>query len=343
MSQRTLLYTEALSSSCSIIELMKSSGQYYDSAAIIQSLIASSGHIMICARGSSLHAAAFGKCLIETELGIPCGFVEPSAITCYKAKPFHSSTLLIVISQSGASPDSLAVIKAAKAQGAKVLAITNTLNSPVDREADETLYLHVGPEKSIAATKTFIGTLVIFLQLIAVLKKDEALASGLARLPDFLDKAWELDWKSAIPALQGVTNLIVLGRGFCLPIAAEAALKLKEVCHVHAEAFSTAEVKHGPMTLIKDGFPVWFFGQSDETLQGSLTLIDEFVTRGSKAFAVTEGQTQALPLPVVPYVLPVLQPVLFIHRFYRFINDLALAKGIDSDNPPYLQKVTKTN
>jgi glucosamine--fructose-6-phosphate aminotransferase (isomerizing) len=177
--------------------------------------------------------------------------------------------LYLVISQSGKSPDLLRNAQAAKAAGARVVALVNVEDSPLAELADTVLPLCAGPEKSVAATKSYLASLAAILHLGAVWHGDAALVATLADLPASLRRAWQADWQAVTDGLVEAHNLFVLGRGLGLAAAQEAALKFKETCGLHAEAYSSAEVKHGPMALVGPGFPVLAFAQPDETGTGT--------------------------------------------------------------------------
>jgi glucosamine--fructose-6-phosphate aminotransferase (isomerizing) len=157
-----------------------------------------------------------------------------------------------------------------------------------------------------------------------------------------LRAAWALDWSEVVELLAPAQNLFVIGRGLGLGIAQEAALKLKETCGLHAEAFSAAEVRHGPMTLVGPGFPVIAFSQEDETRTGMAALVDEFRRRGAPVLIAGPGDAAAGHLPIPDISDAACTPVLAIQSFYRAVNALALRRGRDPDAPPNLRKVTET-
>jgi glucosamine--fructose-6-phosphate aminotransferase (isomerizing) len=167
------------------------------------------------------------------------------------------------------------------------------------------------------------------------------LVDGLSALPDQLAQAWELDWSPAIPSLRDARNLFVLGRGLGLGAAQEAALKLKETCGLHAEAFSTAEVKHGPMVLVEPNFPILMFGQSDASHASVKAVAIEFADRGADVWLAEDGPSEPGRLPVVESH-PALQPILMVQSFYRLANAVSLARGRNPDVPPHLNKITET-
>jgi glucosamine--fructose-6-phosphate aminotransferase (isomerizing) len=293
-------------------------------------------------RGSSDNAATFGRYLIETHAGVLTGSSSPSVASVYDSAPDMSGTVMVALSQSGRSPDLVAAAEAAKARGALLVALVNAEGSPLAAAADVVIPLCAGPEQSVAATKSFVASLSALLHLVAEWARSPALDAALAALPDALEQAWALDWSPALTVLEDATSLYVVGRGHGYGIAQEAALKVKETCGFHAEAFSAAEVRHGPMALVEDGFPVLLLGQDDESLDSVTALADEFSGRG--ATLLTAGLPAGTPGIALPALDadPIIQPILLVESFYRFANTLAVARGRDPDRPPHLAKVTET-
>jgi glucosamine--fructose-6-phosphate aminotransferase (isomerizing) len=259
----------------------------------------------------------------------------------YAAKADLRGTVMLAISQSGASPDLLATVASAKAAGAMIIALVNVESSPLARAADYTIPLCAGGEHSVAATKSYITTLAAIIHLVALWSEDEELLDALAQAPAQLERAWKLDWQPALEHLQPARDLYVVGRGLGLGIAQEAALKLKETCGLHAEALSAAELRHGPMALVQAGFPVLIFAQNDETHGGVEALAAELAERGAQIMLAGAQAPKSLVLPTEA-AHPAIQPMLIIQSFYRFVNALALARGYDPDHPPHLRKVTET-
>ncbi len=294
--------------------------------------------VATCARGSSDHAATYAKYLVETELGIVTTSLSPSIGSIYEVPLRVRDALFIAISQSGKSPDLLRNAEAAKAAGAHVVALVNVEDSPLAQLAGTVVPLCAGPERSVAATKSYLASLAAIVQLVAHWKDDAALLDALDTLPQALREAWAQDWSSLTDGLADAHNLFVLGRGLGLAAAQEAALKFKETCGLHAEAYSSAEVKHGPMALVGPGFPVLCFAQPDETEAGTLQLAQEFRARGAQVW-VSSAQGD---LPLVQASHPACAPLLTIQSFYRAINALALRRGHNPDVPPHLNKVTET-
>jgi glutamine---fructose-6-phosphate transaminase (isomerizing) len=297
--------------------------------------------VVTCARGSSDHAATFAKYLIETRLNILTSSAAPSVSCVYDSTPNLARTLFLAISQSGASPDLLATVRAAKNAGALVVALVNAESSPLAQTADFTVPLCAGIERSVAATKSYIASLSAIIQLVGSWARDAALLASLQRAPALLEKAWQLDWSAAVSRLRLASDLYVLGRGLGLGVAQEAALKFKETCGLHAEAVSSAEVRHGPMAIIRTGFPVLILSQDDETRVGIESLATELAGRRADVMLAGSNVPRALILPT-QLADPVLQPMLMIQSFYRMVNALALARGLNPDRPPYLNKVTET-
>lgn len=298
--------------------------------------------IVTCARGSSDHAAAYAKYVFETQLGIVTASASPSVTSVYAAEQRWQGALFIAISQSGKSPDLLRNAKAAKVAGARVVAMVNVEDSPLAALADTVIPLHAGPERSVAATKSYIAALAAILHLCARWRGDRALSDALVALPEALRQSWDADWSALSSNLVDARSLFVVGRGFGLAVALEAALKFKETCGLHAEAFSAAEVRHGPMALIGPDFPVLCFAQDDDTLEGTLAVADEFRQRGAQILLAAPGQHGPGMLPVAGDLPALCTPLLIIQSFYRAASELALRRGFNPDVPPHLRKVTET-
>jgi len=292
-------------------------------------------------RGSSDHAATFAKYLIETLLGLPTASGAPSVASVYGAESRAKSLLCLALSQSGRSPDLLTSVEAAKQGGALTVALVNDLDSPLAGLVHHLLPLHAGRERSVAATKSFIATLAAIVDLVAAWAGDETLSEALDGAPDKLAEAWEADWSPLAEGLAGARGLYVVARGLGLGAAQEAALKLKEVCGLHAEAFSAAELRHGPLALVGADFPVLVLRQSDETEDGVDALVEELAALGAPVFATGPTAAGAVALPSVS-AHPAIEPMLRIQSLYRAAVTLALARGLDPDRPPFLRKITET-
>ncbi len=297
--------------------------------------------VVTCARGSSDHAATYARYLIETRTGLLASSAAPSVSSLYAVKADLRSVLFVAISQSGASPDLLAAARAAKTAGALVVALVNDEDSPLARATSHTIGLRAGTESSVAATKSYVASLSAILQLVGCWTRDDELLGALDGAPDQLERAWQLDWGAAIEPLRAANSLFVVGRGLGLGIAQEAALKLKEASGLHAEAFSSAELRHGPVALVGRGFPVLAFAQGDETRPDVESLARDLVGVGARVLLAGSQVPGALTLPAIR-AHPAIEPLLLIQSFYRFVNELAGARGRDPDRPPHLRKVTET-
>jgi glucosamine--fructose-6-phosphate aminotransferase (isomerizing) len=299
--------------------------------------------VVTCARGSSDHAATFAKYLIETHVRTPVASFAPSTSSVYgTAWRKLGGALFIAISQSGRSPDLLVSAQAARDAGACVLAIVNDADSPLAECANVTIPLLAGPERSVAATKSFLASLLALAQIVAAWTEDGELGGALAEAPDLLGRAWALDWTPAVPTLREATGLYVLGRGLTLGAAQEAALKLKETCGLHAEAYSAAEVKHGPMAIVHDGFPVLMLVPGDEAAAEFAPLARDFAGRGASVLFAGPPHEGATSLPTLSGLHPVLTPIAAVQSFYRLAATLSIARGFDPDSPPHLSKITET-
>lgn len=297
--------------------------------------------VVTLARGSSDHAATFARYLLERRASVLTSSLSPSIASIYDAMPDLAGTVALAISQSGRSTDLLVAAQQARATGAFVVAIVNDEDSPLAALADSAIPMAAGPEQSVAASKSFIASLTAILDLLASWTEDGVLNAALSTLPEKLDRAWAEDWSPAVDALKGSGNAYVLARGHGLAIAQEAALKLKETCGLHAEAFSAAEVRHGPMALLHSGFPALLFAQDDETLASMSELAASLESRGASVLSSGIPNAPGIRLPTAS-ADPLIASVLQIASFYRVANALALGRGLDPDRPPHLAKVTET-
>jgi glucosamine--fructose-6-phosphate aminotransferase (isomerizing) len=298
--------------------------------------------VVTCARGSSAHAAAFAKHLIERYVGLPVAPAAPSIASIYDSPLHLRDQLVLTISQSGRSPDLIEYTSAARRNGATCVAITNDPNSPLAETCDIVLPIAAGPELSVAATKTFIATAGALTRLVALWSKNAGLKAAIERLPERLAAAGRLDWSSAIPALADAASLVIIGRGSTLSIAREAALKLKETCNRHAEAFSGAEFLHGPVSLVSKRYPILMFMPTDAAAPGMLQLAEELRRLGTDLFVAEPGPPTSHRLPTLPPDQPEADAICLIQSFYALAVQLAAHLEIDVDRPRHLNKVTST-
>ena len=297
--------------------------------------------VVTCARGSSAHAATFAKHLIERYLGIPVAAAAPNIASVYHRRLALKDQLFLTISQSGSSDDLIEAAAAARAADAVTAAIVNDTKSPLAQACEFVLPMAAGPELSVAATKTFIASLSASLRLIAQWSGDKDIGAACERLPARLARAAELDWSEALPPLTRATALIAIGRGPTLAIAREAALKLKETCALHAEAFSGAEFRHGPIALVADALPILMLTPGDASAMGFADLAADLRAAGARV--LTAGADHARGgLPALPPDQADADAICLIQSFYAFLLRLARARGANVDRPPHLQKVTRT-
>jgi glutamine---fructose-6-phosphate transaminase (isomerizing) len=298
--------------------------------------------VVTCARGSSAHAASFGKHLIERYLGIPVAAAAPSIASVYRSRLRLKDQLVLVISQSGKSDDLIAFADAAHRSGAVTVAITNDAAAPLAAVCSFVLPIGAGPELSVAATKTFVATAAALIRLTAAWAGLAELKAALARLPPRLAAAAQLDWGAGARALKGANSLVTIGRGPTLAIAREAALKLKETCNLHAEAFSGAEFLHGPAALVSARYPVLMFTPNDAAAAGMAELASWLSSKGSILFASEPAHSAPHRLSTLPADQPESDAVCLIQSFYTMIVMLAEELGTDIDRPRNLNKVTRT-
>lgn len=298
--------------------------------------------IVTCARGSSDHAATYAKYLFETRIGLAVCSFAPSVASLYAAKTDMREALFLAISQSGRSPDLLSAAEAARKSGAYVVAVVNDEESPLAAIAEDVLPLGVGPEYSVAATKSCIGAMSALYQLCAEWSGEESMGDALARLPESLAMAWAMEWPGAMAPMRDARQALILSRGIGLAGAQEAALKLKETCMIQAEGISAAEVRHGPMTIVDQGFPVIAIATFDASQESIESICRDFLDYGACVLVAGEPLAGALCLPVPRAPDSNLQPLVFLQVFYKFANALSRERGLDPDRPRNLRKVTKT-
>jgi glucosamine--fructose-6-phosphate aminotransferase (isomerizing) len=303
--------------------------------------------IVIVARGSSDNAALFGRYLLEVTTGIPVSLSAPSVHTLYGAKMKLNHALVIGVSQSGEGEDINRVLANAKESGALTVGITNEPTSSMVSVVDETLLMHGGRERSVAATKTFTGQMMLFYMLAEALS-DKGSAPDFRSIPDHAVNA--LDTKKSISELVEryvfMENCVVVGRGMLYGNAYELALKLMETCYVVAERFSSADFFHGPLAVVERHFPIILFAQPGVTLVGVRSLIDRLMELNADTLVITSDGEAAVNCTrsiIMPKLIDeFLAPIPYIIPAQLFAAMLADAKGLDPDAPRSLSKVTRT-
>ena len=307
--------------------------------------------IMIAGRGTSDHAAVYAQYLFETHLGLPTGLVKPSVTTVYGATLDWRDGMVLAISQSGQSPDVVAVVEAARRGGALTVAVTNEPSSPLAAAAELGLRIHAGRELAVPATKTYVTELAVVAALADAIRHTPDLAEGLAALPGELrqtiarTRAWLAGaGASAVDGFAAADRGLLVSRGFNLATALELALKLKETCGLFAEAYSTADFMHGPLVLARAGVPTLAIrpdGLMGADVDATLAAV---AARGGRTtvFGGSEatGRPEALALP---HSLPeTLTPLLFVVPGQLLVEAVAIGRGVNPDAPDGLGKVTLT-
>lgn len=294
------------------------------------------------ARGSSDHAASFLKYAVELTAGVPVASLGPSIASIYGARLKLAKSAGIAVSQSGKSPDIVAMAKAVRDGGALTIAITNTAGSPLANASHHAIDIRSGAEKSVAATKTFVASAVAGLAILGHWTGDKKLLAALAELPQHFQRAIACDWMQLADALARHNSLFILGRGPSAAIANEAALKFKETSGLHAEAYSAAEVMHGPMALVGKGFPVLALAARDASEPSMAEAAEQLADKGAAVFLTSALPGKAAKLPFAATGHPLTDPLALIVSFYGFIEAFARHRGLNPDEPRHLRKVTET-
>ncbi|MDT7836604.1 SIS domain-containing protein [Aquabacterium sp. OR-4] len=300
--------------------------------------------ILTVARGSSDHAAHHMAYLVMARLGRLVTSLPMSLITLYQSRLHCEGLLALAFSQSGQSPDLVAPMRYVRAHGGRSVALVNDAASPLAQAdaAQWLLPLSAGPETSVAATKSYLAQLALGAALVAHWQDDAALLAALAQLPAALAEAAALDWQPMVEALASARQLYVIGRGTGLAIAMEAALKFKEVAGIHAEAFSGAEVQHGPMALIDEGWPLLVIAPRGPAQAGLIELAQQMRQRGARVLLAAPAGVAGAELPLATTGHVDLDAITAAQSFYPTVEALARARGLDPDQPRHLAKVTRT-
>ncbi len=338
----SLMHQEACSSAAAVSAQLAAQGlRFADLGACLRAQPPAS--VLTIARGSSDHAAAYAAYLIMSRTGRLVTSLPMSLLTLQHAPLNASKALAIAISQSGQSPDVVEPMRYFRSGGATTVALVNDVNSTLAQQAEWCMPLHAGAELSVAATKSFITSLVASAQLAGHWQNDADFIAALNDLPAALQAATQIDWSEAIEVLTPAINMMVVGRGSGYTVALEAALKFKETCAIQAEAFSGAEIKHGPMALIDEGYPLLIFAPRGPAQAGLLALAEEMRDRGARVLlaAPADVAQRNLTLPTAP--IAELDPIVAIQAFYCMAAKLSLARGMNPDQPRHLSKVTKTH
>lgn len=298
--------------------------------------------LLTVARGSSDHAAHYLAYLVMARLGRLVASLPMSVVTLYQAQLQCQGLTAFALSQSGQSPDLVAPMQHVRARGGRTVAFVNDVASPLAGAVQHAVPLHAGEERSVAATKSFIAQLVAAAALVGAWQDSATLRAALRGLPEVLQRTAALDWSKALEVLAGVDRLYVVARGTALPVALELALKFKEVCGIQAEAFSGAEIRHGPLSLVGPGFPVLVLAPPGPAQPGLLALARDLRGRGARVLLAAPRGVPDAELPLQATADADLDPIAAAMAAYPMIEALARARGRDPDRPPHLSKVTRT-
>lgn len=341
----SLMFNEALEAPAVVARQL--AADHGEVAAVARALADPRGRgVLTLARGSSDHAAQHLAYLAMARLGRLVTSLPLSLITLYGSRIGGPGLLSLAFSQSGQSPDLVDPTIALGERSATTVAVVNDTASPLAAAARHVLPLHAGPERSVAATKSYIAQLVAGARLVAQAAEDDALLAALHDLPGVLERAAALRWPQAEAMLAGASQLFVLSRGPGLAIAQEAALKFKEVCGLQAEAFSGAEVQHGPMALIDAGWPVLVLAPRGPAQHGLVALAQRLSARRAQVLVAAPPDTPGLDgvphLPLVTSGHEDLDAIAAVQTFYPMVEALARLRDRDPDTPPHLAKITRT-
>lgn len=303
--------------------------------------------IVLVARGSSDNAALFGRYLLEMTTGIPVSMAAPAIHTLYKTRMDLKDALVIGISQSGEGVDINMVLESSRRCGAMTLAITNEAGSTMAKIADETFLIHAGRERSVAATKTYTGQLLIFYMLARALG-NKPNDPEIKRLPELTAEALTLQpqIEEMVERYAFMENCVVVGRGLNYANAFEFAIKLMETCYVVAERFSGADFLHGPIAIVDKAFPVFIFAPPGPTLRGMKDLVGQLNQMGAETVVISSESgllKKARRAIRMPRAIPeILSPIPYIVPAQLFAALLSVTKGLSPDQPRALRKVTRT-
>lgn len=306
--------------------------------------------IILTACGTSWHSALIGKYLIEKIANIPVE-VDYASEFRYRNPIVRQNDLLIVMSQSGETADTLAALREAKARGAKTLGIINVVGSTIAREVDSGIYLHAGPEIGVASTKAFTCQVTALLLLALYMKQeagggiDTTLLEAISRLPDTIRETLKVseEIRGLAEAFRDSKNFLYLGRNVNFPVALEGALKLKEISYIHAEGYPAAEMKHGPIALVDEEMPVVFVSPKDGSYAKVLSNMEEIRARGGNIIAVVNNEDEAIAklskhIIHMPEVADELSPIISVIPLQLLAYHIADLKGLNVDKPRNLAK-----
>jgi len=296
-------------------------------------------HIVTVARGTSDCVALYASYLFAKTLGLTTYSLPPSIITLENSHFDFSNTLVLVISQSGLSKDLIICEQASRKMGAETMILTNNVNSPIVNNANYFFHINAGEEESVAATKTFALSLLNIIKLIAVVSDNKKIIDNIFQLPDHISKESKDSWDPELID-KNVSNGFIISRGLGYALSTEISIKFKELCQEQIEPFSSAEVMHGPKSLIENSFKIFTLSLNDSSGSSVLKDTKKLMKITNKVYSITYQSNASLNYSSMNH--PELDSIIIMSKFYPWIIRYSIYKGLNPDNPRYLTKVTQT-
>jgi len=298
-------------------------------------------HIVTIARGTSDCAALYASYLFAKTLGLTTYSLPPSIITLENSNFDFSNTLVIVISQSGLSEDLIKCEKASREMGGETIILSNNLNSPMVNSANYFFNINAGKEVSVAATKTFILSLLNIVKLVAIIKNDKEILNNILKLPELLNKELNNPWEAELID-KNISSGFIISRGLGYALSTEISLKFKELCQEQIEPFSSAEVMHGPKSLIQNSFKLFTLSLNDPSGRSVAVDTEKLMEITNKVYEIKSNSKNNSDLTFQTLNSPELDSIIIMSKFYPWIIKYSKLKGLKPDNPRYLTKVTRT-
>ena len=298
-------------------------------------------HIVTIARGTSDCVALYASYLFAKTLGLTTYSMPPSIITLENSNFDFSNTLVLVISQSGLSEDLIKCEKASREMGGQTIILSNNLNSPMVNNANYFFNINAGREKSVAATKTFVLSLLNIVKLVAIIKNDKEILDDILKLPEHLNNEQNNSWKAELID-KNISSGFIISRGLGYALSTEISLKFKELCQEQIEPFSSAEVMHGPKSLIQNSFKLFTLSLNDPS--GSSVAVDteKLMAITNKVYEIKSNSKKDSNFTFQTLNSPELDSIIIMSKFYPWLIKYSMLKNLDPDKPRYLTKVTHT-
>ena len=298
-------------------------------------------YIVTVARGTSDCAALYASYLFAKKLGLTTYSLPPSIITLENSNFDFSNTLIIVISQSGLSEDLIKCEKTSREMGGETIILSNNLNSPMVNSANYFFNINAGEEISVAATKTFILSLLNIVKLVAIIKNDKEMLNNILKLPKYLNKELNNPWEAELID-KNISNGFIISRGLGYALSTEISLKFKELCQEQIEPFSSAEVMHGPKSLIQNSFKLFTLSLNDPSGRSVKVDAEKLMNITNKVYEIKSNSTNNSNFIFKTLNSPELDSIIIMAKFYPWIIKYTVLKGLNPDKPRYLTKVTRT-